>query len=98
MKKLKMVDMKNPPPKKGGRTGLSVEYGGDEYPYGLQLSLRNESLKKLNLEPEDMVAGAEIDFCITVKVTATRMEAGQKDITSCDMQIMKMGEMPDADD
>jgi hypothetical protein len=95
---MKMVDMKNDRKKGQSRAGLEVSYHGDEYPYGLSISLMKDGIKKLKLESEDMVAGAMIDFCISCKVTSTRIEPGSKDITNMELQIMKMGEMPDEDD
>jgi len=94
---MKMIDMKMSN-KKGSR-GLEVAMSsGESYPYGLELSLDKESIKKLGLKAEDLVAGAEIDFCINAKVTSTRIGAGEKDISNAQMQIMKMCEMPEGDD
>jgi len=95
---MKMIDMKMTK-KKGGDRGLVMPNpNGEEYPYGLSISLNKESIKKLGLKAEDIVAGAEIDFCINVKVTSSRIEAGEKDVSYVDMQIMKMCEMPEEDD
>jgi len=92
---MKMIDMKSKRKKSGG---LEVASRGEDYPYGLSISLNKESIKKLGLKSEDLVAGAEIDFCICVRVTSTRIEAGDKELSSCDMQIIKMGEMPEEGD
>ena len=94
---MKMIDMKMT--NKKGSKGLEVAmHSGDSFPYGLELSLDKGSIKKLGLKAEDLVAGAEIAFCIVVKVTSTRIDAGEKDLSNAQMQITKMCEMPDEDD
>jgi len=92
---VKMVDMKMA---KNSSDKLSVCCGYEDYPYGLQISFNKVSIKKLGLEAEDLTTGTQVDFQITVQVTATRQDAGEKSITSCDMQIIKMGEVETADD
>lgn len=92
MKKVKMVDMKMSSKPKDK---LVSSIGGGDYPYGLAISLNKESIKKLDLEPEDLVVGGEIEFKVVAKVTESAMEPGEKQITRCTMQIIKMGELED---
>ena len=91
----KMIDMKMPK-KSGNKAMLSM--GNSDYPYGLQLSLNKDTIKKLGLESEDLAAGSLVDFCITVQVVSSSIEPGDKDVSRCEMQIIKMGEMEEADD
>jgi hypothetical protein len=90
---IKMVDMKQKSKSKSDKYG--IEPVSNPYPYGLSISLSQDSINKLSLKSENLVIGSEIDFQITVKVTSATMEPSDKSISRCEMQIMKMGGIQD---
>jgi hypothetical protein len=90
--KCKMVDMKSD---KSDKTSMPVKMGmeTERYPWGLGLSFNKDVIKKLGLDAEDFLIGSKIDFQITAQVTSASQQAGEKSISQCDMQIIKMGEI-----
>ena len=88
---LEMTNMKIK--KKSGKKSISFATNSGGYPYGLQISLDKDVIKKLQLEAEDLIVGDSIRFCITARIISTSIEADEKDISRCALQITDMCEM-----
>lgn len=89
-----MIDMKLTPKPKKGDTMLGAEVTMDqpEYPYGLQIRLDNESLKKLGIG-ELPVIDAEFKLvalvCVT-SVSAHESQGSDEPHRSVELQIEQM--------
>ncbi len=86
--------------KSGGVSSPSYD-SQDKYPYGLSVSLDDESLKKLNIDLSDFSVGDEVEIHACAKVKSLRQsesEGSGKD-SSMELQITDMCvEPPDSDD
>jgi hypothetical protein len=58
---LEMTNMKVK--KKPGKKSINFSTSPSGYPYGLQISLDKDTIKKLQLEAEDLIVGESIQFC-----------------------------------
>lgn len=99
---MKLISMKNKP-KKTLRNQLKTEAAlpmesEPIYPWGLELSLNADSIKKLNLDIENISAGDMVYFAAEAKVTRISLSenldtmTGKKDGNSdIGLQIQKMG-------
>ncbi len=57
--------------KKSTSPEVATPYEGDDYPYGLEISLEKESLAKLGLDIDDFVVGGEVEIICHAEVTRT---------------------------
>lgn len=71
---------------------------GEEYPWGLEISLNEDSIKKLKLDVENMSAGDKVYFAAEAKVTRLALneslnhETGKAQSNGdIGLQIQKMG-------
>jgi hypothetical protein len=93
-----MIDMKNPPPKKEEKEkGLAVPTMpyGEEYPYGLRITLQTEQLEKLGLTAQSFNLGETGNLSAQYKVIETRENASvergkkRKNMT-VELQVIKL--------
>lgn len=93
MKQPQMVNLKQGTDSFENEEGKTVER--DDYPWGLRITLNNETLKKLGI-PLPKVGG-EMLLCGKVKVlsTSTR-EDGEETNSSVDLQITDIGLMDES--
>ena len=54
---------------KNRETAVAPSSFVEEYPYGLEIRLENESLKKLDLDVDDIAIGRKVTIEATAKVT-----------------------------
>ena len=77
--------------KENSTAEVAPSYEGDEYPYGLEISLEKESLAKLGLDIDDFVVGGEVEIICHAEVTRTHESAGKSDTSaSVSIQITDM--------
>jgi hypothetical protein len=98
---MKLISMKNKPKKTlRGALKETAEPTMDEpsYPWGLELSLNEDSIKKLNLDIENVSAGDEVYFAAMAKVTRIALNENVDERTGktnkngdVGLQIQKMG-------
>jgi len=93
MKQPQMVNLKQGTDSFENEEGKTVER--DDYPWGLRITLNNETLKKLGIALPKV--GAEMLLCGKVKVlsTSTR-EDGEDSFSSVEMQITDIGLMDES--
>ena len=85
-----MVDMKMTPAQKSESMPQAVKMEGPSYPYGLQITLDQDSLAKLGIELPKV--GGKLSFRAVGEVKschASENENGDK-YASCNVQIMQM--------
>ena len=99
---MNLVSMKNKPKKTLRKANKAITaYGGppDEpsYPWGLEVELNNDSIKKLKLDMENLSAGDEVYFLAKAKINRLsvneniNMGTGKtEDNSSVSMQITNM--------
>lgn len=87
-----MTDMRRSPEEKQA-TGVPVSCGGSDYPYGLAISLDDESLKKLDVDFDSIEIGETYHLFVMAKVTAkSRNERDAGEPRECvELQITHMG-------
>lgn len=66
------TNMKKPKRPKKDNVAVGATYPEDKYPYGLEISLNNDSLKKLNLGAGNFKVGSGFEIKAKVKVTSVR--------------------------
>lgn len=98
---MKLISMKNKPKKTlRGALKETAEPTMDEpsYPWGLELSLNEDSIKKLNLDIENVSAGDKVYFAAMAKVTRIALNENVDERTGktnkngdVGLQIQKMG-------
>lgn len=72
-----------------------TNYDEPEYPYGMEISLDAESMKKLGLDVDDFSIDGEVDIICQGEVTRTHESSGKHDSTaSVSIQITKMAMRP----
>lgn len=86
-----MVDMKRSASDKADAMSPSLGYGSD-YPYGLCISLDDESLKKLDVDFDSVEVGETYHFMAMAKVTAkSRNERAEGEPRECiELQIVML--------
>ena len=67
----KMVNMKLPKPKKHEMGACPATIDEEKYPYGLQLDLSTEALKKLGKSSDEYTVGEQMAVVGMAKVTST---------------------------
>jgi hypothetical protein len=93
-----MQSMKNATPKKQAKE-VSIACEAPDYPYGLRLSLNDDTLKKLKMKAEDFEMDEE--FFLTAKVSVVgvsvdKMASGKR--SSVDLQITELEIQDEADE
>jgi len=88
MKMDKKERMKDMPPPAGGES----KYDGPEYPYGLCISLENESLDKLGIDLADFNVGDHVmvKARCEVKGVSSEARADGEDRNRLELQIARM--------
>jgi len=77
--------------KKDTSPEVAPSYEGDDYPYGLEISLEKESLEKLGLDIDDFTVGGEVEMVCYAEITRTHESAGKDNInSSVSIQITDM--------
>jgi len=90
---LALTNMKRAKEKTEAYDGPSIG-NEDDYPYGLQISLDEDSLKKLGMDVADFTIGGKIDVVCQVEVTHMSESAGQDgDYSDVSLQITDMAMM-----
>lgn len=92
---MKLVDMKRTAAEKKARDKSNKCYpgiGGDDYPYGLNLTLDTEQLKKLGIDNLPK-AGKTMTLTAKAKVIAVRQNSrdGGEQERSLELQLQKIG-------
>lgn len=77
---MKLVDMKKPKPKNTLRKSTKAmevvpSYDEPAYPWGLEVSLDQDSIKKLDIDVENINAGDEVYFLAKAQITRVSMNA-----------------------
>jgi hypothetical protein len=90
--KMKLVNMKLPPKKRSEGLEESA-IPKEDYPYGLQLDLNDDSLSKLKLDPQKVKVGQKMRIVADVEVTRVSMSESTKGDTdkSITLQITDVG-------
>ena len=85
-----LTDMKIPKPKK--TTSSSVEPSYSPYPWGLQITLEKESLKKLGIKISDFKLGEKVIIAGEAIILALRQTIEEVDNNKerIELQIIKM--------
>lgn len=96
---MKLVDMKNTPAERKLEATPSVQPKGPEYPWGLRLTLNNESLKKLGLtDNPKMGTVLHVDAVVEVcSVSSYEADSPKGESRSVDLQVTSMA-IASADD
>lgn len=66
---MKLINLKQAPKKKLRETAVSDQMDQPKYPWGLEVNLENESIKKLNIDIENTQAGDQVYFVARADVT-----------------------------
>lgn len=93
-----MVDMKRSPKKDDD--GM-YPCSPSPYPWGLSLSLGNEELEKLHLDPKDCEVGDMLHMHCMVKVTSVSCNDSEGSDGPChrvEMQITHIADAPESED
>lgn len=86
-----LIDMKrNAPDPDSGPAALPVNAEGEQYPYGLQITLCDEELAKLRISALPAV-GTEAHGTFAGMITSARQEPGEEGEQSLSIQIMYLG-------
>ena len=87
----KLVDMKRTKAdKEAEKERWSEPYAGDDYGYGLSITLDDSMVKKLGVG--DLDAGQKVTICGECEITADRVETiSGKKTRSITLQIQKLG-------
>lgn len=97
---MEMMDMKMPKKSKKEMMGAVTSEPSDspQYPYGLQLSLDTDALKKLS-GLDNVEVGEEVEIMAMATVTSIRKEKMQdgKENNRVELQITKMNAMCESD-
>ena len=90
---MELTDMKRTKKelKKDKATDMPMEVEREEYPYGLEISLESESLKKLNIDPQKLSVGGKAVIQAEAKITRISLSMDvNRDRKSASFQITKM--------
>lgn len=99
---MKLISMKTPVKKtlKGANRAIAAIDQPEEqpkYPWGLEIALNGESIKKLNLDLENLAAGDKVYFLAQAEITRLsknesidEMTGKTRDHSEAGLQIQKM--------
>jgi hypothetical protein len=86
-----LIDMKrSAPDPDSGPAAMPVNPEGEQYPYGLQITLCDEELAKLGISAMPAV-GTEVHGTFAGMITSARQEPGEEGEQSLSIQIMYLG-------
>lgn len=89
---IELKDMKrSAPDPTSGPQALAVDDNDEQYPYGLNIRLDGEELKKLGILPKMMALGAEFHGSLVACVSATNCNPNDPDDCSMSLQITALG-------
>ena len=91
-----LISMQRTKSEKKEDTGpeVATEYERPDYPYGLEISLEEESMEKLGLDVENFSVGGKIELVCNGEITRTHESAGKDhNNSSVSIQITDMAIM-----
>ncbi|WP_432736482.1 capsid staple protein [Maridesulfovibrio sp. FT414] len=86
---MKLTDMRLKPEKKR-KEEAAIESAQDEFPWGLRITLHDESVSKLGLKPKDMKVGSTVKLEAKAFVCSAGAQPGGKN-KSIELQLVKLG-------